>query len=163
MKKKHTTYFLLFALLIVWGIIFYRIIKYISEQKELPISNPKEVRSVQKEVRDSVELDLNYPDPFSGELNSVLEQPPFSIKAGNGNRVNLIQKNKDTNSIKTGDNILYKGEITNKTSSSKVYIISVSGKTRVLSSNKNDSIFIVNDSKESLMINYKGNIKQIKK
>ena len=85
MKKKYTTYFLLFALLIVWGIIFYRIIKYISEQKELPISNPKEVHSVQKEVRDSVMLDLNYPDPFSGELNSVLE-PQLPAKANNSNR-----------------------------------------------------------------------------
>jgi hypothetical protein len=162
MKKKYTTYFLLFALLIVWGIIFYRIIKYISEQKELPLSNPKEVRSVQKEVRDSVVLDLNYPDPFSGELNSVLE-PQLPAKANYSNR--YAQKHKDTTTkiIKTDEKILYKGEITNKTSSSKVYIISVNGKTRVLSNNKNDSIFIVNDLKESLMINYKGNIKQIKK
>lgn len=161
MKKKYTTYFLLFALLIIWGIIFYRIIKFISEQKELLISNPKEVRSVQKEVRDSVVLDLNYPDPFSGELNSVLEsQLPAKV---NNNRYAQKHKDTTTNIIKTDEKILFKGEITNKTSSSKVYIISINGKTRILSKNKNDSIFIVNDLNESLMINYKGNIKQIKK
>jgi len=68
MKNKKMTYVFLFAVLVVWGVVFYRIFQAFWGEDELVIPRSSNV-AIQDEVfqNDSVALLVNYRDPFLGK------------------------------------------------------------------------------------------------
>jgi len=68
MKNKKFTYFLGFAVLIVWGLIIYRIIGTIATDDNTvmiaPVSTKKDPFNDYAVLKDTTRLTLNYRDPF---------------------------------------------------------------------------------------------------
>lgn len=64
-KNKKITYLLLVLVVLIWGLIFYRIYSNFGGKIEVEKSMPHSVVIEKRDTRDSVlTLSLNYPDPF---------------------------------------------------------------------------------------------------
>lgn len=80
LKNKKITYLLLALVVIIWGMIFYRIYSNFGGKKMVEKSLPHSVGIAKHDQNDSIlTLSLNYPDPFlKGEEQSV--DPLLSIE-----------------------------------------------------------------------------------
>lgn len=158
MRKKYSTFFLIALLLGIWGLVFYKMFKYFTSDNDQKTPIEKNAPSIVSEDSDTLTLKMNYADPFTGAVYSKMEEKSGLTRQHKAPRKDTIVKTKTVI-----DNISYKGEILNKSNNSKVYIVSINGISKVISKERNDSVFIIKDTKELLTINYKGSIKNIKK
>lgn len=81
-KNKRITYLLLVLVVLIWGLIFYRIYSNFGAKKQVEKSVPHSVVMEKHDRRDSVlTLSLNYPDPFlKGEDQSLDPFTPSEYK-----------------------------------------------------------------------------------
>lgn len=158
MRKKYSTFFLIALLLGIWGLVFFKMFKYFTSDNDKKAPLGKNNSNIISENPDTLILKMNYADPFTGALNVSREEKSCLTIQHKAHSKDTIVKTKIAN-----DNIFYKGEILNKSNNSKVYIVSINGISKVISKERNDSVFIIKDTKELLTINYKGSIKNIKK
>jgi len=110
MKSKKAQRILLFCVLVVWGLIFYRIFIYF--KKDDPII-PQLARSMQAEnnrMSDSLILLLNYTDPF--HLSKPLSLPMYNRKQASSTISKVIATNIE-GFLKVPD-FIYKGCIYNQ-------------------------------------------------
>jgi len=82
MKKKVLNYFLIGAVLMVWGIIIYRIIDATGDSDDVPVSKtPAVLKKTQADqyvnTQDTSHLILNYRDPFAGESKGEPKEIPL--------------------------------------------------------------------------------------
>lgn len=118
MKKNIITYILIFVVIVVWGIIFYRIFAPSNKNKEGVVSSNIKVSQTENE---RTGLSLNYKDPFRIEnpenkknikdhKAEIKEEPPaFKYKGlirGARNKVIVIENNGVNEIIPLSDNIL---------------------------------------------------------
>ena len=65
LKNKKITYLLIILVMLIWGLVFYKIYSKFGGSKRIVKSLPKSVGSIESNQSDSIfTLVLNYPDPF---------------------------------------------------------------------------------------------------
>ncbi|WP_026898455.1 hypothetical protein [Daejeonella oryzae] len=159
MKNKWFTYFLGLIVLVVWGLIFNKILFSVNDDQvntDLNIPNiPKEdLNNYQPKA--SIPLLLNYKDPFRLTV--------YKEKTENVVRSHKMRKSNTTiRSDYPEPNIIYSGYIKNSGSSNYSTMININGKSAIMKEGEVfDEVKLVKNYKDSIKISYQGLVSFIK-
>jgi hypothetical protein len=159
MKNKKLTYLLIFFVLIVWGIIVYRIVGAINQDDDLPVTEHIQIKESYNDFsvrKDTGSLKLNYRDPFSSpakELRDTVIKHPVVIKK----TMNAVVKPTFNWSM-----IRYSGYIRNPASKKLIAIMSINGSPAMLSEGESaGQITLLKNAKDSVKIKYQDQVKFI--
>ena len=159
-KNKNLTYLLICAVVVVWGIILYRVIFNNSDDdyqlKAQPVAKKNEPYDQFELKRDTFRLALNYRDPFTG----VVETPPKSVET--------IAK--PTNFVPPPFRppinwgvIKYRGYVINPQTKKVVSILEINGKERMLVEGEFlEGVKLLKNKKDSILVYWQGKQKHIK-
>lgn len=148
MKNKKNIYFLVPAILIIWGLIGYRIYKAINPPPTEVIAinavdgfKPKKVKTVK-----SYDINADYRDPFLGIL--------ASNKKVKRKATTTVAKPKEQIAFPT---IVYKGIISPKTSrKSAVYLVQINGQQNLLKlRNTSQEVTLISGNDKEIVLEYK--------
>ncbi len=163
MKNKKATYALGFAVLVVWGLILYRIFHTDVEERGFgaaPAAAPKEVLNDYSITPDTARLRLNYRDPFgsgstlpdtahhlANHLTIFHPVPAFSLKP--------VQTDWAF--------IRYSGFVRNPKNKRLIAMVNIRGKDMMMSEGETaDEVRLVKNLQDSVRVWYKGQSKIIK-
>lgn len=159
MKNKKLTYLLIFFVLIVWGIIIYRIIGAMNQDDDLPVIEQAQIKESYNDFtvkKDTGSLKFNYRDPFSAtakESTDTLVKHTVNI---NKMVTPVIKPTVNWSIIK------YSGYIRNPGSRKLIAIMSINGKSAMLSEGESaGEIILLKNVKDSVKVKYKGQVKFI--
>jgi hypothetical protein len=115
MKSKKNIYFLAAAVLIVWGLLGYRIFNTLSPKEIVQRANtPTKFKPAQATATKEFDVVLNYRDPF---LNTAIGKPPKKKHV----------KATTTTPKKPFPVIQYKGVVSGKNNRHQVFLITIDG------------------------------------
>ena len=127
MQNKKLLYILVPVVVMVWGVIIFKVIDAVSDD-EIPVLNRQTEVVTTKRPDVSYELALNYPDPFLGRSRrSVSKKATVKKKAPARTR-----KKKEPPKVQAPD-MRYNGRIENRESSDERHLISLNGSAHIIS------------------------------
>lgn len=162
-KNKKLTWFLICAVVLVWGVIVYRLFfnnvedEYVLRSSSTIAKHEPYDQYLPK--ADTFRLALNYKDPFLGGVTpEVIELKPTELSAKPVNFVPPpVKPFIDWNAIK------YSGYIINPVTKKIVSIITVNGKEQMLSEGEVfEGAQLIKNKKDSVLVSWKGTQKYIK-
>ncbi len=151
MKKNHRTYLLLLLVLVVWGILGFRIVKTVSPSTKgtVPLVHAEKFVPTPIKKRDSFALNANYRDPFLGTFPKT--EKPKKV------RVTVAQKE-----ILPDKNISYTGFITENGSRKKIFFLTVDGMQQIFSENDVlQGVELLSGDGKKVQVHYNGKTKKI--
>lgn len=160
MKNKKLTYFLGLLVVMVWGIIIYRVFDASSGSDDdtvQPVSSTphKEPYNDFAITKDTTHLLLNYRDPFG--LIKQKDTVPLSVQRSFHKNIPLIPKP----AFNWGF-IRYSGYIRNPVSKKLITLISINGKNEMLSEGESkDQVKLIKNLRDSIKISFNGKTKFI--
>jgi hypothetical protein len=157
-KKKQFTYLLLACVVLLWGLILFKVYAAVSDE-EIAIEPIKTQKSnyfnLVNHENDSIVMELNYRDPFMESNNEpvvdvqttiVIPQPATTIKK---KVINWAE-------------ITYKGYITNPASKKKIAIVFINGKETMLTEGQTvNGLKLLRYLGDSIKVNYQNETKFI--
>ncbi len=161
MKNKKLVYVLGLAVVVVWGMILYRVFNAAGgddDDKATVISAPikKEAYNDDAITKDTIRLLLNYRDPFG--LIKPKDTTELSIKK-------ILPKNMPVLLAKPAFNwgfIRYAGYIRNPATKKLVAMVSINGKNEMfVEGDTKDQVKLIKNLRDSIKISYSGKIKFI--
>lgn len=138
MKSKYTTYFLLIALFVVWGVIIWRV--FLDHQTEEFKSETVSATEVRKSSDGAIRLTLSYRDPFveAEQMVQVADVSPEPIET-----------------VREELDFIYKGRI--RCAGSVYYMISSNGVIyNLVGGDQIDDFRLINGTQDSLCLMKKG-------
>lgn len=163
MKSKKATWFLIVAVIAVWGVIIYRLLIAAGSDEKLFI------RTVQPKVayeslegyllEDTFKLVLNYRDPFLEKEVAVNEIPAdLTIKTAPA-----LQNNTALNKPASNLDIKYTGYIKNSSGKRIVAIVTINGKEYMISEGETVAgVKLIKNHRDSVRVSYEGKTKFVK-
>ncbi|PKP03991.1 MAG: hypothetical protein CVU11_06430 [Bacteroidetes bacterium HGW-Bacteroidetes-6] len=136
MKSKKSLYFLVPAVLAVWGLIISRIIDYKRQNESFSSSVDQEIFvNSQTETNDSIRMLWVYRDPFLDRPAELMGyEPDLSIKSNNASNIKIGSYTPKASEIKQPwPTITYLGIIRNKINGKMVAVFNINGKQVLLS------------------------------
>lgn len=165
MKNKKLRYILIPAVVIIWGLVLYKVFSYTDDTPEFNFNSNIDNEILQNNsVVDTFSLIADYRDPFLGNQSTFKSYSP-SIESSNNNTQNKSVEIKKTNNQQTVTNIRwpqvkYGGLVINQNSDKKVGIMQLNGKKHLIEENKDyDNITIQRIFEDSVLISYMNNSK----
>jgi hypothetical protein len=161
MKNKKLTYFLGFIVLLVWGMIIYRIFDAAggSDDDNAPVAaavQQKEAYNDYTIAKDTTRLLLNYRDPF-GLIKFKDTTAELPLKKILHKGISPIAK-----PAMNWNFIQYSGYIRNPVSKKLIALVSINGKNEMFSEGENkDQVKLIKNLRDSIKISYNGKIKFI--
>jgi hypothetical protein len=144
MKSKKNSYFLVPAVLIIWGLIGYRIYKGFSTPKTTvnAITTTADFKPVKINSSKPYEINANYRDPFLGTLASNLKKRTTNAKP---NEQIAFPK------------IVFKGIVSPKTKNkSAVYLVQINGQQNLLKlNNTTQEVKLISGNDTKIVLEYK--------
>lgn len=150
MKSKRNVYILLFLVLLIWGVLGYRLFSYINKSEQnVESGTPQNFNTIDYKEPDYVKIEVNYRDPFTGETPE-----------GNQNQLSKRVNENNLSNIDVSDNIpipekviLYKGLVSDTSDKKKVFMLSINGKTYLLSQGqKEDNIKVISGNAKQIVV-----------
>jgi hypothetical protein len=160
MKNKKLTYFLGLIVLVVWGMILYRIFDASNgnndDNTQTTFNKPaKEPYNDFTIPKDTTHLQLNYRDPFG--LIKLKDTVELTVKNHHKDIVTLTVKPAVNWSF-----IQYSGYIRNPGSKKLIALVRINGKNEILSEgDTKDQIKLIKNMRDSIKIIFKGQTKFI--
>lgn len=146
MKSKKNIYILIPAVLLIWGIIGFRMFSGLGPSVK-PIQNTtlaQQFKPNDKIVRDKFVIDPNYRDPFLGTL---------SIKKSSKKSNRVIPKIKETVVFPP---IEYKGIFSSANNSNPIYLILINGNQEMFKKNEtHQNVKLLKGDKEKITVKFK--------
>jgi len=144
LKKNTKTYLLLGLVLLIWGIIGYKIVNAISKEPEVPILEPSQVVITKKaRKKDTFGLMANYRDPFLGTLPTVKKKK-------------VVQPVDKKRQIPKKE-IVYSGLVSQSHSDDTMFFVSIEGKQYVMSKGEEiNEVTLLKGSELSITVRYDG-------
>lgn len=143
MSKNVKTYTLLGLVLLIWGIIGFKVVGALSP-KPLPEDAPVSMTKLPmlKKERDTFSIMANYRDPFLGTM------PPIKKEA--------VKKSIPKTKVPK-KNIVYSGLVSKSGSGSTLYFVTIDGQQFLMSRNEvvND-VRLLNGDQETIKVSYGG-------
>ena len=126
MRNKKTLYILLPAVVLIWGLVFYKIFSGINKTPENTFKQPiKKNTNAANEKNDTIQLIANYRDPFLGapamkskkitDVNQLMKNNPFLV------------------GIINWPDIKYGGIINNKNKNKTIVLMSINNRSYLVS------------------------------
>ena len=152
MKKKQRTYLLLGLVLIIWGILGFKVIATLGLEEP-----PKEVVVLDKpynlmlpiKKRDTFAIAANYRDPFLGTL-------PKSKKS------KKVVKKKVSKPKPPKKNIVYSGSVAQNGTENRMFFVTINGQQHIMHKDqKINEVTLVWGSPESIKVKYPGHTETI--
>jgi hypothetical protein len=148
MKNKKNIYILVPAVLIIWGIIGYKILSAINPDEEEIVTNntisqfvPKEIKEVEKFT-----IQANYRDPFLGKLytKNITKKPKNNLK-------------KDTKPPVVFPHVTYNGMIAPKEPNRPtLFLITINGKQQFMSFGKQiEDVKLLKGNDKEIIVSFK--------
>jgi hypothetical protein len=158
MKNKKMTYVLGLLVLLVWGMIIYRIFSSVNRDDNYKsnLINPsqKEPYNDYAIKDDTTKLRLNYRDPFSPAGHDTV--PPITIKRSISTIKSLPQPAFNWSFVR------YSGYIRNPDSKKLIAIMSINGKNTMLAEGETEGdVKLLKNMKDSVKISFKNQTKFI--
>jgi hypothetical protein len=159
MKSKWTRILLLVAVMVVWGLIVFRIVSHFSDNDMNINSQLNEVpltRNVQ--MPDTFHLLLNYPDPFTGAIEQ--KSPKQSISC------NYKPKKQDVAPPTSTPmpTVKYYGFVSNKNTNKLVGIVYIGGKQFLAKQGDIcNGVSLIKMTNDSILVSYEKSKKWISK
>ena len=125
MKNKKLMFVLLPVVVVVWGVIIYRVVNAMMDDEPTVLETISVSNRIQKEVI-RYELALNYSDPFLGP-SRVVSRPKKSTKKVSKPRKRTVKQATVKRPI-----IRYNGRIENTSSNEARHLISVDGQSHIV-------------------------------
>lgn len=163
MKNKKSIYILLPLVLLIWGILGYRLFSFFGNEEE-PIENDLtfQVQNTTNKAPDSVKIVVDYRDPFSGKLSNGNNSNKLKTSNLRKPKIETVLNNMEENK----PIIVYRGLVSDTKDKNKVFMFSVDNKTYLLEKGQteNDIKVISGDTKQiTLLINKKKEVVAISK
>lgn len=162
MKNKKQIYILLPVVLLVWGIIGYRIFSAMSGDSDEPVSfnSPTSAWVDNAEVDVDYELNLDYSDPF---LKNTARWKSSSVQSNNPNKV--VVKPKIKKVVKAiplaWPAIRYNGLIRKTNDKSTLYIIEINGRSNFMSLGEElEQLKLLKAYRDSIQVEFQGKEKR---
>jgi hypothetical protein len=167
MDKKKLNYLLIPAVLLLWGVIGYKLLKGIKRENINSISSRIDIpKSVIQDDNDNYVLINNYHDPFldnwyvkgKKQVEKPINTIPSSILTPKRNN-NFIPKNTYPTNItyQKTDILKYHGIISNTLNGEKIYFFTLNGEQVILHSSKEQlGIRVIKSIKDSVFVRMKG-------
>jgi hypothetical protein len=150
MKKKKNTYLLLALVLLIWGVLIYRVVSYTNP--ELPQSNAPEnftLRPLEVKEKETFSIDVNYRDPFLGKMYA----PAAPTKPRQKQKV-IVQVE--------WPSVIYKGIVSDSKDKKKVFLLIVNGRPQMMKEKETvDGILLKSGNRQSVTVKYKGDLTTI--
>ncbi len=162
MKNKKTLYFLIPLVVIVWGLLFYKIFGYIGDKK------PDNLNTMSVNIKSDTTIDVdtfkllaNYDDPFLDKPYQMEESPIFE------NQNDIIKtpppKPKQTEVISTipWPKISYGGIIKNNISNKTIVIVYINGSGKIMTlGESSNNVLLKKIYKDSIIVEFNKEIKK---
>ena len=143
MSKNTKTYLLLGIVLLIWGIIGFKVVKAIAKEPEMPVVEPS-TRVWQKTVKkkDTFTLLADYRDPFLGTL-------PVTKKK--------VVRQAIHKKPRVKRNIVYAGLVSQSKSGKSMFFVSIEGRQHMMSERqKIEGVTLVKGNEKSITVHYDG-------
>lgn len=150
MKSKRNTYILLITVLLIWGILIYQFFSFAGKKKIVTESagTNLHVRPVVIKERESIVINVNYRDPFLGQMYL----PANNDKKKSGRRTKLINKEP-----LLWPSIIYKGIVSDSKDKNKVFMVIINGQTYLMREKEMEQeITLKKGNREFINVTYKG-------
>ena len=148
MKSKKNIYFLLPAVLIVWGLLGYRIYTSLAPTNSIEQNNVSTTQFIPQEIAatETFTINTDYRDPFLGEVS---KRPKVVPKKSNKQATTVPQKPFPT--------IVYKGVVAAEGKKEQVFIISIDDQQHFFKKNttKND-VKLVRGTSSEIILQFQG-------
>ncbi|RYJ42040.1 hypothetical protein [Flavobacterium beibuense] len=152
MKNKKNIYILLPIVLLIWGMVIYRLFSFTNPETDTTIaSSTVRLKPLDIKERDTFSIDVNYRDPFLGKMYR-----PES------------QKTLKTHSVKTIKEpivwpaVIYKGIVSESNGKKKVFMLSINGKTYFMTEKTTEEgVTLKKGNRSTIEVIYKGEKNEI--
>ena len=163
MKNKKAVYILLPLVILIWGIIFYRIFKGTSGS-QYKVQTPK-VESTRGKLTsdDSFSIYANYADPF---LKNIREKKKLqkSKKSTQQNNKRNISSRRRRRTITRWPQIRYKGIVRNQEKTKHVFLVEIKKSSFLVHPGDTlKNVIIENCYEDSIVVSYEGKKKTIER
>jgi len=159
-RNKVLTYVLIFVVLIVWGIIIFRIVAAYGGSNDDAYTPPPAAKEVFNDYaipKDTTRLMLNYRDPFG------LIVKKDTVKPRSLGRPYLKTGITNLKPVFNWDIIQYSGYIRNPDSKKLIAFLHINGKEATMNEGETiDHIKLVRNMKDSVLVNHEGKTKYIR-
>lgn len=167
-KNKTTTYILLTGVLLIWGLVFYRVFAGLSSEDEISYQLPQKkiVQDIEQNKEEAFVLFANYRDPFLGNTSKAISGAG-SVTVVPGNNTSQVKSKKKEPEKKEPTDwsfLDYIGIVNNKETNKQVGLLVISGKEYMV--NDKDvinEVTIVKKVKDSLLVEYRGEKKWLRR
>ncbi|MAU26785.1 MAG: hypothetical protein CMH48_07690 [Muricauda sp.] len=144
MKKNKKTYLLLAMVLVIWGILGFKIIGAINPSSEpteiMDFPDPYVATAIKK--RDTFSISANYRDPFLGTMPE-------------GEAPKRIAKKQVKKTETPKKNIMYSGSVAENGSNKRLFFVSIDGQQHIMSRNESvEGVKLIRGNKESILVRY---------
>lgn len=143
MSKKTKTYLLLCLVLVIWGIIGFKVIKALTHEPEIPpiqISKPK--LSQIATTKDTFSINADYRDPFLGTLPSTKKK--------------VVQRTIKKEPVQKR-NIIYSGLVKESGSGNTLFFVSIDGQQHIMSLKEEiNGVTLVYGNDKQIKVRYGG-------
>jgi hypothetical protein len=158
MKNKMLTYFLVSAVLVVWGLIIYRIVGTIDTEDDntntVPVLTKKESFNDYTVPKDTSKLSLNYRDPFG--IVQFKDTVKTVLHEKTGHKATIIIPPMNWGFIR------YSGYIRNPRSKELITLIQINGKSAEMrQGDLVDKVKLIKNMQDSVKVLYNGKTKFI--
>lgn len=154
MKNKTTVYLLLPIVIVVWGVIIFRVFSFKEANVEVELARKSDTVVIEEEACNvNLELLLNYKDPFFNIINSKKKSNYASgiTKDIIRNGKSVKQENKISMPF-----IKYNGMLINESKNKRVGLFEIQNKDLVLSEGESfNNVVILNIWSDSVLVKYK--------
>ncbi len=170
MFKKKINIVLVSALIVVWGIIMYKLFWPAGADEEIADFTPPTATTGEVEVPDSIVLALDYRDPFLGKQKRPKRNHSSSSSGSNSNRGNSAQtrvkqpvKTVVPDAVSLWPQVVYVGMIKNAESSEQVAIVHVNNQSFQMAVGDSASGVVLGSmSSDSILVEWQSNKKVVK-
>jgi hypothetical protein len=160
MKKKTINYVLGFAVLLIWGMIFYKLINAAwGDDDVLPAPTVHHQEKVYDDFavkKDTAKLTLNYRDPFKLSIAPTIDTTKRPAVVKSKMISSPIPAKTDWSFIK------YSGYIANPTTKKIISILVINGRSAMLSEGETaENVRLLKNMRDSVKISFKNKIQYI--
>ncbi len=159
LKNKKSLYFLIPAVVGLWGLIIIRLFEFSTDENLDPIGGfDRYVDKVDQEEQIEVQLNLNYPDPFLKGLQPAKTRPRINNTETLGKQIKPPSEKKEELPDDLIDKFTYSGYMNSGSNNLKVGLLDFDGEVLLVSTGdvvegfeigaiEKDSILLVNGRK----------------